>query len=120
MCCCFLVCGRWDFDGSQRRFLLFGVVGWRWRRRRWPDASALGGDGGAGALINATVAVQPGQTLVDTTGAGGGNGANDARSGVLGGTGGTGVGSGGAGGTANQIGGGGGGSVLSINGTVVL
>ena len=72
------------------------------------------------------MAVQPGQTLVDTTGAGGGNGANDARSGVLGGTGGTGVGSGGAGGTANQIGGsgtgggGGGGSGLSINGTVVL
>lgn len=75
-----------------------GVAGGR-------DASALGGDGGAGALINATVAVQPGQTLVDTTGAGGGNGADDARSGVLGGTGGTGVGSGGAGGTANQIGG---------------
>uniref|UniRef100_Q11DY3 Conserved repeat domain n=2 Tax=Chelativorans TaxID=449972 RepID=Q11DY3_CHESB len=87
--------------------------------------STRGGAGGRGALITATMAVTPGQSLTAIVGGGGGGGGNNiACSG--GGAGGSGEGAGGSGGGAGCTGvsggggGGGGGSALVFAGTRIL
>ncbi|MDO5289250.1 MAG: IPTL-CTERM sorting domain-containing protein [Pseudomonadota bacterium] len=90
--------------------------------------ASAGGAGGAGALVTATLAVNPGDTLTPTLGAGGLNGRNLVAL-TGGGAGGSGTGNGGRGGYPRQPypsavsgagGGGGGGSVLALNGVAVL
>ncbi len=90
-----------------------------------PDTGSDGGNGGAGTLVRATIAVQPGQDLsAIPLGAAGGNGTKAGN--APGGLGGTGNSAGGAGGASSGSGqsgsggGGGGSSVLSLAGTVIL